>query len=72
MVMQLGYVVLFSSAFPLAAFCALANNLIEVRGDAFKLCFVSQRPFSRRVNSIGSWQVSCMDKYYIYIYIGKY
>ncbi|XP_077295391.1 anoctamin 8 white walker [Arctopsyche grandis] len=56
MVMQLGYVVLFSSAFPLAAFCALANNLIEVRGDAFKLCFVSQRPFSRRVNSIGSWQ----------------
>lgn len=56
--MQLGYVVLFSSAFPLAGLCALINNLVEVRGDAFKLCFVTQRPFGKRVNSIGSWQVN--------------
>ena len=30
--------------------------MIEIRGDAFKLCFVHQRPFGARVNSIGSWQ----------------
>ncbi|XP_037877101.1 anoctamin-8 isoform X3 [Bombyx mori] len=56
MLTQLGHVVLFSSAFPLAAACALLNNAAEVRADAFKLCHVAQRPFGERVNSIGSWQ----------------
>ncbi|XP_049881261.1 anoctamin-8-like isoform X1 [Pectinophora gossypiella] len=56
MLTQLGHVVLFSSAFPLAALCALVNNACEVRADAFKLCHVAQRPFGERVNSIGSWQ----------------
>lgn len=55
--MQFGYVVLFSSAFPLAAMCALINNIIEIRGDAFKLCTGLQRPFGIRVESIGQWQV---------------
>lgn len=56
MFIQLGYVVLFSSAFPMAAFCALINNLIEIRSDAFKLCFTFQRPFGQRVSNIGTWQ----------------
>lgn len=57
MLSQLGYVCLFSSAFPLAAMAALLGNLLELRGDAFKLCFVLQRPFGRRVSNIGTWQV---------------
>lgn len=48
---------LFSSAFPLAAMCALVNNIIEIRSDAFKLCTGLQRPFGQRVESIGQWQV---------------
>ncbi|XP_012276230.1 anoctamin-8 isoform X2 [Orussus abietinus] len=56
MLSQLGYVCLFSSAFPLAAVAALSGNLLELRGDAFKLCFVLQRPFGRRVSNIGTWQ----------------
>ncbi|XP_076770527.1 anoctamin-8 isoform X3 [Arvicanthis niloticus] len=56
MFVQFGYVVLFSSAFPLAALCALVNNLIEIRSDAFKLCTGLQRPFGQRVESIGQWQ----------------
>ncbi|XP_075404881.1 anoctamin-8 [Tenrec ecaudatus] len=56
MFVQFGYVVLFSSAFPLAALCALINNLIEIRSDAFKLCTGLQRPFGQRVESIGQWQ----------------
>ncbi|KAJ4448145.1 hypothetical protein ANN_10158, partial [Periplaneta americana] len=56
MFIQLGYVVLFSSAFPMAAVCALINNLIEIRSDAFKLCFTFQRPFGQRVSNIGTWQ----------------
>lgn len=58
MFVQFGYVVLFSSAFPLAAMCALINNIIEIRSDAFKLCTGLQRPFGVRVESIGQWQVS--------------
>lgn len=56
MFVQFGYVVLFSSAFPLAAVCALVNNIIEIRSDAFKLCSGFQRPFGRRVDGIGQWQ----------------
>ncbi|XP_060550304.1 anoctamin-8 isoform X4 [Pantherophis guttatus] len=56
MFIQFGYVVLFSSAFPLAAMCALINNIIEIRSDAFKLCTGLQRPFGQRVESIGEWQ----------------
>ncbi|NXO45314.1 ANO8 protein, partial [Locustella ochotensis] len=56
MFIQFGYVVLFSSAFPLAAACALVNNIIEIRSDAFKLCTGLQRPFGQRVRSIGQWQ----------------
>uniref|UniRef100_A0A3Q3WK24 Anoctamin n=1 Tax=Mola mola TaxID=94237 RepID=A0A3Q3WK24_MOLML len=56
MFVQFGYVVLFSSAFPLAAMCALINNIIEIRSDAFKLCTGLQRPFGIRVESIGQWQ----------------
>lgn len=56
MLIQIGYVVLFSAAFPLAGLCALANNLLEIRSDAFKLAHVHQRPFGQRVANIGTWQ----------------
>lgn len=61
MMIQLGYVVLFSSAFPPAALCAMLNNLIEIRSDAFKLVYVCQRPFGQRVPNIGTWLVSFRD-----------
>ncbi|CAG9859654.1 unnamed protein product [Phyllotreta striolata] len=60
MTIQLGYVILFSSAFPPAALCAMFNNLIEIRSDAFKLGYVCQRPFGQRVPNIGTWQ-NCME-----------
>lgn len=56
MLVQMGYVVLFSAAFPLAGLCAIANNLLEIRSDAFKLAHVHQRPFGQRVANIGTWQ----------------
>ncbi|XP_043212911.1 anoctamin-8-like isoform X1 [Amphibalanus amphitrite] len=56
MFIQFGYVILFSSAFPLAAVCALLNNIIEIRSDAFKLCAIFQRPFGQRARNIGTWQ----------------
>ncbi|MEQ2174248.1 hypothetical protein GOODEAATRI_005930 [Goodea atripinnis] len=70
MFVQFGYVVLFSSAFPLAAMCALINNIIEIRSDAFKLCTGLQRPFGVRVESIGQWQhFAVLLKYIIHVAI---
>lgn len=53
---QFGYVFLFSSVYPFAAFWAVCNNVVEIRADAFKLCKVFQRPMSRKVKDIGAWQ----------------
>ena len=58
MFLQFGYVFLFSAVFPTAAFWALINNVTEIRGDAFKLCRVFQRPFSQPCSGIGAWLVS--------------
>lgn len=57
MFVQFGYVVLFSSVYPISALWAVLNNVLEVRADAFKLCKVYQRPMSKRVKDIGAWQV---------------
>ena len=63
MLVQYGYVILFSSAFPMAAMCALLNNVIEIRSDAFKLVTTMQRPFGQAVESIGTWQVWLLVQY---------
>jgi len=55
LVIQLGYVGFFALAFPVAATLALLNNLVEIRGDAFKLCTAYQRPHARRAENIGAW-----------------
>lgn len=58
MFIQFGYVVLFSSVYPAAAFWAVLNNILEIRSDALKLCLVFQRPLGKKVKDIGAWQVS--------------
>jgi anoctamin-10 len=57
MFIQFGYVFLFSSVYPMAAFWAVINNVLEIRADAFKLCRLYQRPVARRVKDTGAWQV---------------
>ncbi|XP_070496668.1 anoctamin-10 isoform X4 [Chironomus tepperi] len=55
---QFGYVVLFSSVAPFAAFWALFNNFFEIRLDAYKLCKTFRRPFARRAKNTGAWQLA--------------
>jgi hypothetical protein len=57
MVIQYGLLIFFSPAFPLAALFALINNVFEIRSDAFKMCYLHQRPFGQDVSNIGMWQV---------------
>ncbi|XP_014247440.1 anoctamin-5 isoform X2 [Cimex lectularius] len=55
MVVQYGFVTIFVSAFPLAPFFALINNVFEMRLDAKKFLFYYRRPVPRRVPNIGVW-----------------
>uniref|UniRef100_A0A336LP51 Anoctamin n=1 Tax=Culicoides sonorensis TaxID=179676 RepID=A0A336LP51_CULSO len=55
MVLQYGFVTIFVSAFPLAPFFALLNNIFETRLDAKKLLTYYKRPVSQRVKDIGIW-----------------
>ena len=57
MVIQYGLLEFFAPVFPLASMCALINNIIEIRSDAFKMCYLFQRPFGKRVSDIGKWHV---------------
>eukprot|EP00003_Mantamonas_plastica_P007860 TRINITY_DN1669_c0_g1_i2.p1 TRINITY_DN1669_c0_g1~~TRINITY_DN1669_c0_g1_i2.p1 ORF type:complete len:879 (-),score=317.84 TRINITY_DN1669_c0_g1_i2:30-2609(-) len=55
LIIQFGYVTLFVVAFPLAPLLAVANNLIEIRSDAYKLCNAYRRPAPDMAEDIGSW-----------------
>ena len=55
MVVQYGYLSLFSVVWPLTSVSFLANNWLELRTDAAKICIESQRPTPWRADGIGSW-----------------
>lgn len=55
MIIQLGYICLFASAYPLAPFVAIIANMIELRLDAFKITHVHRRPWAVPVQGIGVW-----------------
>jgi anoctamin-10/anoctamin-7 len=51
-----GYIALFVTALPFAAFAGLVWSYVESKGDGWKLCNVHQRPIPRGAEDIGSWQ----------------
>ena len=55
MVIQFGYMALFSVVWPLTPVSFIINNWIELRSDAVKICIEMQRPTPYRADSIGPW-----------------
>jgi len=55
MVIQFGYLSLFSVVWPLTACSFLVNNWVETRSDAMKIATNSKRPIPWRADSIGPW-----------------
>lgn len=53
---QIGYIVLFAPAFPIAALFVYVATALKLKNDAFKLLRLYQRPFPRVANSIGTWE----------------
>lgn len=55
MVVQYGYLALFSVVWPLTPISFIINNWIELRSDAVKICVEMQRPSPLRADTIGPW-----------------
>ena len=55
-VLQLAYVVLFSTPFPIASLFGWFANLVEIRLDLYKFLMLYKRPFAHGGRSIGSWE----------------
>jgi len=54
--LQFGYVMLFSCAYPPAAYFTIINNFIEQQTDAYKLNNLYRRPFARQTDGIKAWE----------------
>ena len=72
LVMQFGYLTLFSVAFPLTPFLAIGANFIEQRLDLWKMLHVYQKPISSRVYDIGSFFFSLHHFLFVSISILKF
>ncbi|KAI9690003.1 MAG: hypothetical protein M1822_009885 [Bathelium mastoideum] len=55
MVLQFGYLSLFSVVWPLTGLSFLVNDWLELRTDAIKICVEMQRPTPWRADTIGPW-----------------
>ncbi|KAF2663758.1 hypothetical protein BT63DRAFT_379599 [Microthyrium microscopicum] len=55
MVIQFGYLALWSVVWPLTACSFVINDWIELRADAVKICVEYQRPIPTRTDTIGPW-----------------
>ena len=55
-VIQLGYVTLFASAYPLASLISILANWVEIRSDCYKITRVCRRPASIRSSGLGMWR----------------
>ena len=54
-IINLGYVILFAPAFPIAAAICYATFLFELRADAYKHLATTRRPTCEPAEDIGSW-----------------
>ncbi|KAG6001606.1 hypothetical protein E4U21_004009 [Claviceps maximensis] len=54
-VLQFGYLALFSPVWPLVSMGFLVNNWIELRSDFARICIEHQRPTPTRSDGIGPW-----------------
>ncbi|KAF7563619.1 hypothetical protein G7046_g548 [Stylonectria norvegica] len=66
-VLQFGYLALFSPVWPIIPVGFLINNWIELRSDFAKICIEHQRPAPVRADGIGPWT----DSMYALTWLGS-
>lgn len=55
-IVQFGFVVMFSMLWPPMPVACLVINALKTRGDGFRLCHTLKRPFPRKAGGIGEWK----------------
>jgi anoctamin-10 len=55
MIVQFGFVTMFSMLWPLMPAACMIVNALKTRGDGFRLCRTNRRPFPRKATGIGEW-----------------
>uniref|UniRef100_H3CQS8 Anoctamin n=1 Tax=Tetraodon nigroviridis TaxID=99883 RepID=H3CQS8_TETNG len=58
LLVQFGYLSLFSCVYPLTAMLLLINNVTEIRSDAYKICKLFRKPFAPPAANMGVWQIA--------------
>uniref|UniRef100_G3NG32 Anoctamin n=1 Tax=Gasterosteus aculeatus aculeatus TaxID=481459 RepID=G3NG32_GASAC len=58
LLVQFGYLSLFSCVFPLTAVLLLLNNITEIRTDAYKICKLFRKPFCPPGANMHVWQIA--------------
>eukprot|EP01038_Epipyxis_sp_PR26KG_P004369 gene4369-6181_t len=56
MAIQIALILFFSGVFTLAPLIALLNNLLLIRFNAYKICYVHQRPVAYKTSGLGVWE----------------
>ena len=56
LVIQFGYILMFTGIWPLAPLMGVINNLFEIIGDAFKMMLDCRMSVPHRSSSIGLWE----------------
>ncbi|POM77795.1 Transmembrane protein, partial [Phytophthora palmivora] len=69
MVIQYGYVVMFSVVWPFCAMAAFANNVIHIQNSFYKLVLLRRRPVPRKANSIGQWEKMLFITLFLAIFV---
>ncbi|KAE9356476.1 hypothetical protein PR003_g2289 [Phytophthora rubi] len=69
MVIQYGYVVMFSVVWPFCAMAAFANNVIHIQNSFYKLVLLRRRPVPRKSNSIGQWEKMLFITLFLAIFV---
>ncbi|KAL4160215.1 hypothetical protein PRNP1_000786 [Phytophthora ramorum] len=69
MVIQYGYVVMFSVVWPFCAMAAFANNVIHIQNSFYKLVLLRRRPVPRKSNSIGQWDKMLFITLFLAIFV---
>lgn len=66
---QFAYINLFSIIVPVLSIASLIENLVKIRVDAYKLCYLLRRPHAEQAEDTGFWAETMELMVYVGIYM---
>lgn len=66
---QFAYIIMFSIIVPVLSIASLLENLLKIRVDAYKLCFLCRRPHAEQAEDAGYWAETMEYMVYVGVYM---